>query len=415
MVLGTLSAGPVFAHAADAGARPLAWSWDPWTLVPQCVAVAWYAVGLWRLAQERSPRAIEWDRVAAFVGGIAVLFLALQSPIDTVSDELFSVHMVQHMLLMLAAPPLLVWSDPALMFLRAFPRAPRKAIGRIWAGFGLNRGFGLLMHPIAVWAAFCGGFVFWHAPGPYLWGLRNDALHVVEHLTFFLTSLAFWSIVIPAHGRRRLGYGATLLFVLTAAVLSDLPGALMIFAPRPLYPVHADGVAAWGLTLMEDQQLAGLIMWIPGGLAYLLAAGWLFIAWMRDAELRALGAARRAVVTATMLILACVVLAGCNEQNGRPIPNFDGNAKRGNALIQKYGCGGCHSIPRVANANGNVGPPLIHIGTRTYIAGVLHNSPENMANWVRNPQRFVPGNAMPDMNISQQDSRDITAFLYSLR
>jgi cytochrome c oxidase assembly factor CtaG len=340
----------------------------------------------------------------------------LQSPIDTVSDDLFSVHMVQHLLLMLAAPPLLVWSDPGMVFLRALPRGWRKALARAWVASGFGRGMTASMHPIAIWMLFSGVFVFWHAPGPYQWALENRWVHIGEHVILFLTALAFWSIVIQVRGRRRLGYPATMVFIVSTAVLSGLPGALMIFSPRPLYPAHAAGVAEWGLTLLQDQEIAGLIMWIPAGGAYVLAAGWLFVSWLREGEERAKAQAARMAATFVATTCLGVLLAACGEaQSDTSAPNWNGDAKRGASLIAKYGCGGCHLVPGVRNADGNVGPPLTRIGTRIYIAGFLRNSPDNMALWIAHPQHVIPGNAMPDMSVSEQDAHDLTAFLYTLK
>jgi cytochrome c len=113
--------------------------------------------------------------------------------------------------------------------------------------------------------------------------------------------------------------------------------------------------------------------------------------------------------------IACLFLAGCNEQSEKSAANASGDVKRGMDLIKQYGCGGCHLIPGIANATGNVGPPLLHVGTRTYIAGFFSNSPENMALWIQDPQKALPGNAMPRMGVTQQDSRDIAAFLYTLK
>jgi cytochrome c len=112
---------------------------------------------------------------------------------------------------------------------------------------------------------------------------------------------------------------------------------------------------------------------------------------------------------------ACLVLAGCDAKSGQGPPNFSGDPKRGMALIKRYGCGGCHLIPQIADAKGNVGPPLLHVSTRTYLAGFISNSPENMARWIQNPQKALPGNAMPQMGVTLQESRDITAFLYTLK
>jgi len=92
-----------------------------------------------------------------------------------------------------------------------------------------------------------------------------------------------------------------------------------------------------------------------------------------------------------------------------------GNAQRGMQRMQQYGCPACHAIPGVKNANGNVGPPLARIGERTYIAGMLRNTPPNLVRWIREPQAVIPGNAMPDMGVSEADARDIAAYLYTLR
>jgi cytochrome c len=122
----------------------------------------------------------------------------------------------------------------------------------------------------------------------------------------------------------------------------------------------------------------------------------------------------RALRSLPALACACLVLAGCYAKSEQGPPNF-GDAKRGMALIKHYGCGGCHLIPQIADAKGNVGPPLLHVGTRTYLAGFISNSPENMARWIQNPQKALPGNAMPQMGVTPQESRDITAFLYTLK
>lgn len=273
------------------------WTADPATLLPVAIATGWYAFGVARAMKEGRAAALSPGGTIAFAGGIAVVLLALQSPIDVVSEDLFSVHMVQHLLLMLVAPPLFVCSDCLLMFLRALAPRERKLVARVWVSAKIGRGYHFIMHPIPVWLLTCGTFVFWHAPGPYQWAIENNAIHILEHLSFFATSLMFWTLVLPIHNRRpRLDHGAALLLVIATAVLSGLPGALMIFAPRPLYPAHAAGAARWGLTLMEDQQLAGLLMWIPAGTVYVAAAAWIFLEWLRAAEARASRSLGRSIV-----------------------------------------------------------------------------------------------------------------------
>jgi cytochrome c len=115
------------------------------------------------------------------------------------------------------------------------------------------------------------------------------------------------------------------------------------------------------------------------------------------------------------ILLLGFVLTACDQGEAAGPVNFAGDARRGSQLIGQYGCGGCHDIPGIAGANGNVGPPLHRIGTRTYLAGFVRNSPENMTFWIREPQKVLPGNAMPSMGIPQNDARDITAYLYTLK
>ncbi|MBW7969579.1 c-type cytochrome [Bradyrhizobium sp. BR 10289] len=121
---------------------------------------------------------------------------------------------------------------------------------------------------------------------------------------------------------------------------------------------------------------------------------------------------------ATRLLIAALIAitgAACEPGKAAGPDNFVGDARRGTDLVKQYQCGVCHDIPGIAGADGNVGPPLHRIGTRTYIAGYIHNSPDNMADWIEDPQRALPGNAMPRMGIPQKDARDIAAFLFTLK
>ena len=119
---------------------------------------------------------------------------------------------------------------------------------------------------------------------------------------------------------------------------------------------------------------------------------------------------------AALVMIYAIALVACDENVPQgAAENLGGNPRHGAALINQFGCGACHTIPGVAGAGGLVGPPLTGIAQRVYLAGVLRNSPENMSAWLQDPQQFVPGNAMPRMDISPSDARDLTAFLYTLR
>lgn len=452
LLLGALGgAAPALAAPAAASLRSLHWTAEPAVLAPIVLTTLWYLIGFVRLRQHRSFVSLYGARqLLCYLGGELTLVLALLSPLDDLADQLFCAHMLQHMLLLMVAAPLLVWGRPAVAFLWAFGPVGRRRLGTAWHALGLTGGINGLMHPILVWVLFCGVFIVWHFPGPYQWALRDETVHTFEHISFLVTALMFWTIVIEPSGRRRLDYGATLLFILTAAVLSSLPGAIITLASTPLYPDYANGTARWGLSLVQDQQLAGLLMWIPGGIVYLIAAGAVILKWLefddsrrpgrimrakRNAEAGASRAspqardptpqatasdpARAHPISLALLFVACgmilTAVTGCGSGHAASIAATVGDPGRGATLIRAVGCGSCHIVPGVNDANGLVGPPLGQMGRRIYIAGLLRNTPDNMITWLRSPQSVVPGNAMPDMGLSEADARDIAAYLYTLQ
>jgi len=402
----------------------LPWNWEGWILVCLGLALFGYAWGLRRLHAHARSRIFGVLRIASFAAGILTLFIALISPLDALDDQLFSAHMVQHLLLMMVAAPLLVYSRPAMAFLWAFPLSTRRVIGRLWIGGGLHRGVQALMSPLVVWMLCSIVLWFWHLPGPYGWALANEGVHALEHSCFFITALMFWSLVIEPFGRRRLDYGSTLIFVATLGVQNGLLGALLTLAGHPFYRAHFATTAAWGLTPLEDQQLAGVIMWIPASLIHLTSLVLLFVLWMQHAEREArLAASLRAKTLSSLalqryagmvaIVVALLGLAGCDRPGGQSSWAMRGaHAERGPALITQYGCGACHAIAGVANARGEVGPPLTQFGRRAYIAGVLINNPDNLVKWLCAPQSVVPGNAMPNTGLTEEDARDIAAYLY---
>lgn len=435
-----LTGGMALAAAAQAApaiapaARALRWSFEPAIGLPILLTTLWYLAGFVRI--RRVPglrRSFTMRQAAAFLAGELTLVLALLSPLDSMADQLFSAHMGQHMLLLLIAAPLLVWGRPAMLFLWAFGPRGRIRVGRIWATLGLSAGMAGLMRPLIAWALFCGVFIFWHFPGPYQLALHHEGVHTLEHVSFLATALMFWSIVIEPSGRRRLGYGATLLYILTAAILSSLPGAIITLAGTPLYPDYVRGTAAWGLTLLEDQQLAGLLMWIPGGVVYLIAAGSAFLHWLELDDARHTGRYRRdrdrdrgaqrprlaqpgsRAVIALLCCLSCaLLLGGCGSSASASVSGI-GDPQRGIAVMRAAGCGACHVVPGVNDATGTVGPPLTQMGRRVFIAGMLRNTPDNLVLWLRHPQAIIPGNAMPDMGLSERDASDVAAYLFTLQ
>lgn len=282
MLVTTLTAlmAPCLAWSHDGYEHDVShWIADPWMLVLLLASAGAYLLGWRSLRREgNASKVLGCSRIWMFSGGMFVLGIALVSPIDILAERSMSVHMTQHMLLMLVAPPLLVWGRPVVAWLWAFPLAGRRRIGQAWIASRFHRTYGFMMRPIVVWACASIMLWFWHIPFAYDLALEHESVHAVEHLCFFMTSLAFWNLTLAPCGRRQTGHGAALVMVATFFFHSGLLGALLTFARTPLYPPYAGG--AFGLAALEDQQLAGLIMWVPAGTVYLVAMLSLFASWL---------------------------------------------------------------------------------------------------------------------------------------
>jgi putative membrane protein len=253
-----------------------AWSFDPLLLLGLVGAGVLYARGSARLPHDRKQR-------VAFYGGLAALFLALVTPLDAVSEALFSAHMGQHLVLIFVAAPLLVMGAPGVHLALALPPAARRlwhrlvrtSPARLMTLAGTNLVIVWCVHAVAVWA--------WHLPGPYEAALRNDFVHAFEHVSFAGTAMLFWATIVRRTSAR-VGHAGTILFVFATALQGGALGALLIFANRVLYPIHDMRAHDWGLTAIEDQQLAGALMWIPPGFVYFIVMAVTFAKWLRHIE-----------------------------------------------------------------------------------------------------------------------------------
>lgn len=267
-----------------------AWSFEPLVLLALGVTVWAYVRGVFRAWRSAGTgRGIRRTHVVAFAGAMATLAVALVSPVDRLGGTLFSAHMVQHLLLILASAPLLVLAAPDRAFTWALPRDARRGLARLLNRDPFRRVAGGLTRPITAWLLHSVVLWVWHIPGPYAAALESDAIHALEHAGFFVTALLFWWVVLRPP-RRRAAYGLGVLFVFATAMQSGVLGALITFAGSAWYPAHAEGAALWGLTALEDQQLAGLVMWVPAGLVYVIAAGLLCAAWLEVPRPRPAGA-----------------------------------------------------------------------------------------------------------------------------
>lgn len=258
------------------------WSWSPEVLLVLLLLASVYTAGWWRLRCQGHRRLASGWRLAAHAGGVGVLALALVSPVDTLGDYLFSAHMVQHELLMMVAPPLLLLGNPFPVALWGMPRGLRWAIGRLMDRRGRFRQW--LRHvsaPGMAWLLYVSTLWLWHTPAAYDAALRYEFVHTLEHISFFATALLFWWHVIgtPPHVHGKLGYGRRVGYVLAALAQNEVLAVGISLAREPLYLYYTTVPRIWGLSVLEDQMLGGTIMWIPGGMMYALVAIILIARW----------------------------------------------------------------------------------------------------------------------------------------
>lgn len=264
----------------------MTWTLEPMVVLGLLVVALWYACGVQRLWRSGGRgRGVRAWQPWAFGAGVLTIVAALMSPLDALADALFSAHMAQHLLLVLVAAPLLVLGNSLLPILWALPRRVRVGVGRWWMRAPVAQSVArTVTRPAVAWVLHLGALFFWHIPAPYGWALDHEAVHALEHACFLGTGVLFWWAAIEPAGRRRLGYGPAVLYVSSAGALMGGLGAILTLAPTPWYLGHIGRTAAWHLSPLADQQLAGAIMWVPSGFVYLAAAGVLFVKWLGAEE-----------------------------------------------------------------------------------------------------------------------------------
>jgi putative membrane protein len=264
-----------------------AWTFEPVLVVTLAGTAAVYARGRARL-RLRVPRPDGGTRALSFYAGLLVVGASLLSPLDALAATLFSAHMVQHLLLMLLAAPLLVHARPTAALVAGLPAGWRQAARGVrvdpWraaARTALNAVVVWTVGAIALWA--------WHVPALYEAALTNDALHILEHASFLSAALLFWTVVLGSGtrshaGRRSVSRPAALLLVLATSLQSSALGLVLLLGSTALYPVHATGAMAWEVSLLGDQHVAGGLMWGPPTFLYVVVIGWLVVRWFAEME-----------------------------------------------------------------------------------------------------------------------------------
>jgi cytochrome c oxidase assembly factor CtaG len=212
--------------------------------------------------------------MVAFLGGVAAIFVAVASPLDTFSESLLFMHMAQHFVLMSIAPPLMVLGAPVVPMLRGLPRAVIRSLLRpLFATGLLHRAGALLTRPPVAWIAMNAAYLGWHIPKAYEFALASEGWHNVEHACFLLTSLMFWWPVIAPWPYRQHGSRWLLLpYLLLADLVNTGLSAFLCFSGRLLYPSYGAIPRLFGLTALNDQIAAGAFMWVMGSTVFLIPA-----------------------------------------------------------------------------------------------------------------------------------------------
>lgn len=309
-----LAHGPVPAEPPTLLTLALGWHVDPAVVAGLLAAgVGWVLLSR-RVARLHPTHPIPVSRTAAWFGGLAAIAAALLSGIERYDTTLFSIHMVQHLLLLLVAPPLLALAAPVTQLLRAASPTWRARLLRVLHSGGVAA----LGHPIVAWVTFT--VVMWvsHFSPLFDASLENPLIHDAEHLGFLLAGLLFWWPAVAADpARRRLSHPVRALYLLLQMPPSSFLGMLITFANEPLYPHYATLGSPYGIDALADQQLAGGVMWIAGDVVFILGILCIVAAWMRHEERDTTAADRRVDVQRAALRERADRLALAREAAGQ--------------------------------------------------------------------------------------------------
>jgi cytochrome c oxidase assembly factor CtaG len=284
--------GPVPADPPTLANLALGWSFEPMVAIPLLATAAGWLALVRRVRRLHPFTPVPVRRTAAFLGGLAVIAVALLSGIERYDTTLFSVHMAQHLLLMLVAAPLIALAAPVTQILRAASPAVRR---RVLLPVLHSTVASVLRHPVVAWLAFT--LVAWasHFSPLFDLALENEGVHTAEHVAFLTAGLLFWWPVVAADpAPRRMAHPVRALYLLLQMPPSSFLGMAIVFAAAPLYPHYVSLGAPYGIDPLADQQLAGGIMWLAGDVVLIGAILAVVAAWMRHEERDAPAAERRA-------------------------------------------------------------------------------------------------------------------------
>ena len=279
----------------------LSWSFDPSITIAVLSGVILYVVGCARFRRRSGHLPVSRWRIAAFAGGILGVVVALLSPLHTFDSLLFSLHMIEHLLIILVAAPLLLLGTPQLPLLWGLPDTERRGFALLFLvpRSRVHRFFSYLTRPLVSSAILVSAVAAWHLPLLYDAAQGQSLVHWLEHVSFFVAAILYWWMIIQPNGKRAGASDGLAIVALAPPVVEGVVlGAILTFAPGPIYATYRDAPRLFGVSALADQQLAGLIMWIPPGFVYLATLFALLSRWSREDERRqdALNVARYAEV-----------------------------------------------------------------------------------------------------------------------
>jgi len=247
-----------------------AWSFPLLPFIALTTILLLYLTG-WRAAHRNRPRLLPPWRAAGFAAGIVSLWIAIASPIDALDDYLLAAHMIQHFILMSIAPPLIVLGAPVVPLLRGLPKALRPVLRLFFRRRWLHRVVSFFLHPVSAWLLMNIAYLGWHVPAAFELTFQSESIHQLEHACFFLTSCAFWWVVLAPWPSHRVWPRWTIIpYLLSADVLNTILSASLAFSGRVLYPSYQAAERVSSLTPLQDQVAAGAEMWVLNSLVFLV-------------------------------------------------------------------------------------------------------------------------------------------------
>ena len=276
----------VHAHGGiEAGQNPFtAWNWNPLPTLLLLVFAYLYLNGLSNWERPSHPIS-RWQK-ASFFTGLFLIFISLQSPLDNLSEHMLSFHQLQHFLLRMMAPLLVLLGAPLTPVLRGLPPWVLQRIVRPTVRHSLARAaYEKLTNPVITVALFMGVLYLWQFPGAFNLSLRNEFVHALMHITMTSSGFIFyWAVIDPKPHRSRVHYGVRVLYLGLIVLPNTVLGAVITFSRGIIYTGYQDVYQPFGISLLTDQQLGGLLLWVPGDMMSILVAGIVMIMWYEREE-----------------------------------------------------------------------------------------------------------------------------------